>query len=55
MNKLHDWAEKEQYKILPKSPIGKAISYFLINGKNSTELWKLENWNWTTTKFKNVN
>jgi hypothetical protein len=29
MNKLHDWAEKEQYKMLPKSPIEKAISYFL--------------------------
>jgi transposase len=29
MNELHDWAEEEQYKVLPKSPIGKAIGYFL--------------------------
>jgi transposase len=33
MNELHDWAEKEQYKMLPKSPIGKAIGYFLNQWK----------------------
>ncbi len=29
MNELHEWAQTEQYKVLPKSPIGKAIGYFL--------------------------
>ena len=33
MNKLHEWAEEEQYKVLPKSPIGNAISYFLNQWK----------------------
>ena len=33
MNELYDWAEKEQYKMLPKSPIGKAIGYFLNQWK----------------------
>ena len=33
MNELHDWAEDEQYKVLPKSPIGKAIGYFLNQWK----------------------
>jgi len=33
MNELHEWAEKEQYKVLPKSPIGKAIGYFLNQWK----------------------
>jgi len=25
MKELHEWAEKNQYDVLPKSPIGKAI------------------------------
>ena len=29
MQQLHDWAAQEQYKVLPKTPIGKAIGYFL--------------------------
>jgi len=33
MNELYDWAEAEQYKVLPKSPIGKAIGYFLNQWK----------------------
>jgi len=33
MSELHDWAQKEQYKILPKSPIGKAIGYLLNQWK----------------------
>ena len=33
LTELHDWAEKEQYKVLPKSPIGKAIGYLLKQWK----------------------
>ena len=33
MNKLHEWAQEEQYKVVPKSPIGKAIGYFLKQWK----------------------
>lgn len=33
MNELHIWAEDNQYKVLPKSPIGKAIGYFLNQWK----------------------
>ena len=29
MHELHTWAENEQYKVTPKTPIGKAIGYFL--------------------------
>lgn len=29
MNQLHNWAEEEQYKVLPKTPIGKAMGYLL--------------------------
>lgn len=29
MQELHNWAENEQYKVTPKTPIGKAIGYFL--------------------------
>ncbi len=29
MHELHTWAEEEQYKATPKSPISKAIGYFL--------------------------
>ncbi|HFC00235.1 MAG TPA: IS66 family transposase, partial [Phaeodactylibacter sp.] len=33
MDQIHTWAEEEQYKVLPKTPIGKAIGYLLKQWK----------------------